>query len=196
MSLPSNGLKSVFACVTAFGLAACVTAPAPSAPQAAAIPEACPMTVVGVLAPLVGDWTLAIQADEGWTGYGTSTIGWDADRACALSERSEAVFNQESESPFENQSTALLTYDALSETIKTLTADNRGYVHLGVSALEAPLRFAILKADGTAPTRQIQYRNPSEDGFEWVWQGRADADAPWADRLIITYRRSAPAGLE
>lgn len=196
MPLRNAVLKSALAAAATLSLAACVTAPAPGAPQAAAIPDACPTPVAAVLAPMVGNWRLALQADEGWTGYGTSTISWDNGRACALSERSEAVFNQESETPFENQSTVLLAYDALSETIKTLTADNRGYVHLGGSSVEAPLRFAILKSDSAAPTRQIQYRALSETGFEWVWQGRADADAPWADRLIITYRRVADLEIE
>ena len=187
---PRNAvLKSAFAAAATISLAACVTAP--EASKAAAIPDACPAPVVAVFAPMVGTWTLAIQADEGWTGYGTSTISWDAGRACALSERSEAVFNQESDTPFYNQSTAVVAYDALSETIKTLTADNRGYVHLGVSSLEAPLRFSILEADGAAPTRQIRYRALSEAGFEWAWQGRTEANAAWADRLVITYYRAA-----
>jgi hypothetical protein len=147
-----------------------------------------------MFAPLVGDWTLAIRADEGWTGYGTSTIGWDADRPCALAEVSQSVFNQESDTPMETRATALLVFDQLSETVKTLTSDDRGYVHLGMARPlprpATPMRFGILKGDGTPPTRQILYRAFGPEGFEWVWQGRADSAAPWADRLVITYRRA------
>lgn len=151
-------------------------------------PDTCPAPIAAILTPMVGDYVLTIKADEGWTGYGSSSISWDANRPCALSERSDAVFNQESETPTSNGSTALIVYDALSETLKTITSDERGYVHIGVSPPEVPFRFQILKPAGTFPTRQIQYREMSARGFDWVWQGRADPSDPWTDRLIIKYR--------
>ncbi|MEO1552448.1 MAG: hypothetical protein AAFR82_00835 [Pseudomonadota bacterium] len=160
--------------------------------QTAAISEAaqCPTDVDAIFDSIVGEWTLSVQADEGWTGYGSSRISWDVDQKCGLSERTVAVFNQESEDPFESKSTAYIVYDDLSETIKILTADNRGYVHIGIAAVAQPFRFEVLKPSGEAPNRQIQYRNIQPESFEWSWQGRADRSDEWEDRLIINYEKS------
>lgn len=149
----------------------------------------CDAPAAPMMQQLVGNWTLSITADEGWTGYGESSIVWDTSRTCGLSEISNAVFNQESETPMDNRSTTLLVFDTLSETMKLLTSDSRGYVHLGFGADPTGLSFEIARGDGSAPTRRIQYRDISADAFEWVWQGRAGSDEPWQDRLTINYDR-------
>jgi hypothetical protein len=150
----------------------------------------CPTEVEAIFASMVGKWNLSVQADEGWTGYGSSSISWSQDQKCGLFERTFAVFNQESESPFENKSTAYIVYDDLSETIKILTADNRGYVHIGIADVEQPFSFEVLKPFGERPNRQIQYRNILPRSFEWSWQGRGNQAGDWEDRLIVKYEKS------
>ena len=150
----------------------------------------CPNEVESIFASIVGEWSLSIRADEGWTGYGNSSISWDADQKCGVIERSFAVFNQESETPSENRSTTYLLYDELSETIKVLTADTRGFVHIGIAAVEKPLIVDVLKPSGEASNRRIQYRNFELGSFEWSWQGRADVADFWHERLTKSYEKA------
>jgi len=83
-----------------------------------------------------------------------------------------------------------IVYDELSEAIKILTADNRGYVHIGIAAVEQPFSFEVPKPFGETPNRQIQYRNILPKSFKWSWQGRADHSDDWEDRLIKNYEKS------
>ncbi|MEM7458301.1 MAG: hypothetical protein AAF331_02450, partial [Pseudomonadota bacterium] len=136
---------------------------------------------------MIGEWDLAIQADEGWTGYGSSSVSWAADKKCGVFERSVAVFDQESEAPAENISTAHYVYDALSGTLKVLTADDRGYVHVGIAAVTEPLKFEMLKPDGEIPNRQIQIQNIQSQSCEWRRNGRTSPTQDWPKRLVITY---------
>lgn len=149
----------------------------------------CPQNVQALFDMLEGEWTLSIQADEGWTGYGTSRMSWATDQKCGLIERSVSVFNQESDTPFENRSTTHLVYDELSETLKVLTSDARGYVHIGIAVVEDPLNFDVLKPNSETPNRRIQYQNIQPDSFEWRWKGRDSAVTPWEERLAISYRK-------
>ncbi|MEL7541508.1 MAG: hypothetical protein AAGJ51_11445 [Pseudomonadota bacterium] len=150
----------------------------------------CPAEVERIFGSMIGEWTLAIQADEGWTGYGSSRISWATDKKCGVFERSVAVFDQESEAPAENISTAHYVYDALSETLKVLTSDDRGYVHIGIAAVTEPLKFEVLKPDGEIPNRQIQVQNIQSESFEWSWNGRASPSEDWQKRLVITYSKA------
>ncbi|MEO0548363.1 MAG: hypothetical protein AAFZ91_00475 [Pseudomonadota bacterium] len=150
----------------------------------------CDAETGAALQMLVGTWSLHIEADEGWTGYGESTIAWDSSHVCGILETSEAVFNQESETPFENRSTSLIVFDSLSETMKLLTSDRRGFVHLGFGSDDLmDLSFEIGQLGMSDAVRRIQYRKLSASGFEWVWQGRDAAETPWKDRLMIVYTR-------
>ena len=166
-----------------FSLCACVSAQTSETPKA----KACPADVEAIFTSIVGEWTLSIEADEGWTGYGSSRISWDADQKCGVVEQSRSVFNQESEDPAQNQSTTYLVYDELTETIKVLTSDTRGYVHIGIAAVDTPLNFEVLKPASETPTRRIQYRNIEPGAFEWSWQGRSAVPEMWKDRLVINY---------
>ena len=172
---------------TALALAACASAQ----PSTIEADRDCPASVGEIFESIVGDWSLSIQADEGWTGYGESTISWASDKKCGVYERSLAVFDQESESPSENSSTAHLIYDELSETIKLLMADDRGYVHIGIAVVETPLRFNVLKLADTPPNRQVQFRNIEPQSFEWSWNGRASPTESWEKRLTVSYQKKA-----
>ena len=174
-----------------FALCACATAQENPAPAPALSGKACPADVQAFFKTIVGDWTLSIQADEGWTGYGRSRISWAADKKCGLIERSVSVFNAGSEDALDTSSTSHLVYDELSETIKVLSADNRGYAHIGLAAVSAPFNFQILKPAGEMPNRRIQYRNLAPGSFEWSWQGRTSAADDWVDRLVIGYEPSS-----
>ncbi|MEM1144697.1 MAG: hypothetical protein AAGI88_19110 [Pseudomonadota bacterium] len=144
------------------------------------------------LSSLIGEWALELEADEGWTGYGKSTISWDYSRVCSVLDTQVAVFNQESDSPFENKSTHLISADSLSGTLKLLSSDRRGYTHLGISGQESgneDLAFEIIRPGGGTPTRRILYRSVKPESFEWVWQGLVEDEESWVDRLVITYVR-------
>ena len=167
-------------------LCACVSAQTSQSP----IARACPAEVDAIFTSIVGDWTLSIEADEGWTGYGSSRISWDTDRKCGVVEQSRSVFNQESENPAQNRATTHLLYDELSDTIKVLTSDNRGYVHIGIAAIDTSLSFEILKPSGETPNRRIHYRSIQPGAFEWSWQGRATESEGWNDRLVINYDKT------
>ena len=147
----------------------------------------CPPEVKRLFESIDGDWALSIEADEGWTGYGSSRIEWASSLKCGVSEITNAVYNQESDAHFENTSSALLVYDELSETIKVLTSDRRGYTHIGISPVASSLTFEILKPEGALSTRRIQYRDIETDSFEWIWQGWNSTSERWDDRLKIVY---------
>lgn len=151
----------------------------------------CEAPVAQELERLVGSWRLELQADEGWTGYGESVITWDHLRSCSLLETQTAVFNQESPNPFENASTQVITFDSLSDTLKVLSNDRRGYTHLGLGdglALEG-LSFYIARKGNEQSERRIHYRNLAPNSFEWAWQGRLEEDGEWQDRLVVRYFR-------
>ncbi|MEO0466697.1 MAG: hypothetical protein AAF216_09155 [Pseudomonadota bacterium] len=151
----------------------------------------CPAVAAVTLNALAGDWTLSINADEGWTGFGESKIRWDEGRKCSLIETANSVFNQESETPFENRSSAILIVDELSDVMKLLVDDGRGFVHLGESSGLDSLDFEILRRGGNPTTRRIQYRSFEADSFVWAWQGHGIESGEWEDRLVITYSRKS-----
>ncbi|MCI5048418.1 MAG: hypothetical protein MRY59_13035 [Aquisalinus sp.] len=174
-------------------LAAGCTPSPPEPALAASEAKTCDEPVAEVLEQLIGTWSLEIEADEGWTGYGQSTIARDPLRACSLLETQSAVFNQESPTPFQNTSTSLIIHDTLSDTLKIVSNDRRGYTHLGFSTgrtLE-DLTFEVGQAGGRPSTRRIHYRHITEDSFEWVWQGRPDENSQWQDRLTVRYDRAS-----
>jgi len=172
-------------------VALCLTACASAQTHAGTVTMQCPAEVEGIFASIVGDWTLGVEADEGWSGYGSSNIAWNQNQKCGVVETSIMVFDPDGEDASENRATAYLVYDELSETIKILTADNRGYVHIGIAAAKAPLAFEILKPADEVPNRRIQYRSVESGAFEWSWQGRETQSDDWTDRLVIKYQ-SAP----
>ncbi|MEL7111190.1 MAG: hypothetical protein AAGJ68_11830 [Pseudomonadota bacterium] len=179
-------LKQTALVAASFALVACASAqPDPSTQD-----HACPAEIEQLFSSLTGDWTLAIRADEGWTGYGESTFIRTSDPSCGVGEATFSVFNQESENPMEVQSSAILAYDKLSKTIKILTGDDRGYTHIGIASPEMPITFDVIQSTGEAPVRQIQYKNMEDGAFEWSWRGRASATEPWADRLVISYTKT------
>lgn len=176
--------------VLVMGAGACAQ---PVAEQDEAIhsPATCQASAWPMLEGLVGDWALTITADEGWTGFGTSTITRDSAKPCAIIEGADAVFNQESDTPLETRFNAVIVWDRLGEVLKIMSSDDRGYVHLGQngSLIKGTLAFEILRLDQSTPTRQIVYKDITEDGFVWVWQGRSDDSGGWEDRLTIKYTR-------
>jgi hypothetical protein len=157
----------------------------------AALLDECKPEVAMLLGRFVGEWSLHIEADEGWTGSGHASIAVDKLHVCSLFETSNAVFNQESDNPVPTNTKTFLIWDNLSESLKVMSSDNRGYVHLGQSRdVDSDiLNFDILRMDQTAPTRRIVYRDLSADQFTWVWQGSVDKNTDWQDRLTIKYTR-------
>lgn len=178
--------KNLALVLASVALSACATAE----PSNASVDRDCPPEIQQIFASMIGEWTLTIRADEGWTGYGESTIAWTDEPGCGVIDATTSVFNQESETPLENSSDTILAYDKLSETIKVFTSDDRGYVHIGIAAAETPLSFNIIRSAEAPPTRQIQYRNIQADAFEWSWRGRAGPTDAWADRLVIAYSKA------
>lgn len=173
-----------------YALSACAVGDARLINQTGTL-QACPVEAGQTLAKLTGDWTLSIEADEGWTGYGTSSITPDASLLCGVREKTDAVFDQESDTPIETRSVAVISWDTLYEVMKVMSSDDRGYVHLGQhrGAVNGDLAFEILRLEQDTSTRRMVYRDISEDSFKWVWQGRVEAGDPWEDRLIIDYER-------
>ena len=175
------------ACLT---LSACAVSADRSINQTGTL-ETCPAEAGKTLAMLVGDWTLNIEADEGWTGYGASSINRDRSLLCGVQETTDAVFDQESDTPMETRSVTVISWDTLSEAMKVMSSDDRGFVHLGQhrGAVTGDMAFEILRLEEDAPTRRMVYRDITEDSFKWVWQGRAEVGDPWEGRLIIDYTR-------
>lgn len=115
---------TVVICVLAVSATGCVTnssGPKLRAERA----KLCTDEVVDKLHPLVGNWLLEIRADEGWTGYGKSSISWDTKWACGIVETQAAVFNQESDTPISNDSRSLIIFDSLTGSLKSVINDTR-----------------------------------------------------------------------
>lgn len=139
---------------------------------------------------LVGDWTTTLSTDEGWSGSGESSIFFDVARNCTIVERSVFSLDIGGGETVESNGLTVLSWDALSESWKLLSAESRGYTHMA-RASEHPSQnwaFEVINDDGDAPTRRVFYRFITENEFEWIWQGRMD-DGSWGDRLVAHYKR-------
>ena len=154
-------------------------------------PMGCSKAAKEMLDNFVGEWSINIEADEGWTGYGSSQIRYAPSLVCGTLETSDSMFNQESEAPVSIYATTLIAWDKLSNGWKVMSSDSRGYVHLGQNTnLEGnSLSFDIIRVGQIIPTRRIVYRDIDPEQFTWVWQGRAKEEETWKDRLVMKYKR-------
>ena len=160
--------------------------------------ESCPAEAVAIGLLLQGAWVTTIETDEGWDGQGTSRFEIDVRRHCALVEHSKFSLDRGDGDLVTSDTMVVYAWDVLTNAWKLLSTDSRGYTHIGLAADPnvSDWTFEILRGGGEVSTRRIVYRglrSTSPSGnfttFEWVWQGRENADDEWHERFVSRYER-------
>ena len=137
----------------------------------------------------VGEWIATWTNPNGSQGTGRNVITRNEYGDCVITER----FSTDDGS-FKGFSISTYVTPA-REWRQTWMDDQGGYFDLfGGPVSGQPHIFALetYRRSPNARFARMIWENVSADGFTWRWQGKATADAEWADTWVIRYTK-APA---
>jgi hypothetical protein len=161
----------------------------PAAPAAPAAPP-CSTPEYRQLDFWVGDWVATWTNANGSQGTGRNRITRDEYGSCVITER----FTTDDGSL---RGFSISTYvPAAREWRQTWVDAQGGYFDLfGGPSTEPGQRF-VLEVYRRRPEMRFSrmvFEDVQPDSFTWRWQGRAAAEAAWADLWVIRYTRARPA---
>ena len=133
----------------------------------------------------VGEWDLSWTQQDGTLGQGTNIITRAPYGDCVIMEN----FDGSPTLPFKGMSVS--TYSILvKEWRQTWVDDQGGYFSLhGGPQEDGTFILEMDRYDDKVPYLRMVWEDITEDSLVWRWQGKADADADWADRWVLNYKR-------
>jgi hypothetical protein len=161
----------------------------PTAPAAPATPP-CSTAEYRQLDFWVGDWVATWTNANGSQGTGRNRITRDEYGPCVITERFTADDGS-------LRGFSISTYfGGAREWRQTWMDDQGGYFDLFGGPSTTPGQRFVLETYRRRPEARygrMIFEDVQPDSFTWRWQGRATADAPWADLWVIRYTRARPA---
>ncbi len=162
-----------------------VSSEAAETAQSQVAPQPCQDAEYRQLDFWVGEWDLSWTQADGSEGKGSNSITRSPYGDCVITEN----FDGSPTLSFKGMSVS--TYFKPAGMWRQAWVDDQGGFFSLHGGPQDDGRFVLNldRVNEAAPHLRMVWEDISDDSLVWRWQGKADAEADWADRWVINYKR-------
>ncbi|CAM3852931.1 hypothetical protein [Litorimonas haliclonae] len=133
----------------------------------------------------VGEWDLTWQAADGTTRSGQNVIRRSPFGDCVITENFDGAPGNKL------KGMSVSTYSKPHGQWRQTWVDNQGgyfSLHGGLQD-EGTFILEMDRLNDKGPYSRMVFEDVKPDSLTWRWQGKGEAEAEWADRWVVNYRR-------